>query len=112
MALGTKVVDLIRLNLLDDPDQVAAIGEVSVVQNQSRVLFVRVLVEVIDATGVEAAGTSLDAMDLIPLFQEELSQVAAVLASDASDQSDLGHGGKALSYAVYGAKCPSLESTG
>jgi len=47
-----------------------------------------------------------------PLLQEELSQVAAVLASDASDQSDLGHGGKALSYAVYGAKCPSLESNG
>ena len=72
----------------------------------------RVLVEVVDAAGVEAAGTALDAMHLVPLFQEQLSKVAAVLASDASDQSDLGHGAKALSYAVYGAKCPSLESIG
>jgi hypothetical protein len=32
MALGTEVVDLIRLHLLDDPDQVSAVGEVAVVE--------------------------------------------------------------------------------
>ena len=73
VALGTKVVDLIRLNLLDDPDQVAAIGEVSVMQNQLWVLFVRVLIEVVDAAGVEAAGSALDAMHLVSLLQEQLS---------------------------------------
>ena len=32
MALGTEVVDLIGLHLLDDPDQVGAVGEVAVVE--------------------------------------------------------------------------------
>ena len=38
MALGAEVVDLIGLHLLDDPDQVGAVGEVAVVQNQTRVI--------------------------------------------------------------------------
>ena len=32
MALGAEVVDLIRLHLLDDPDQVGAVSEVAVVE--------------------------------------------------------------------------------
>jgi hypothetical protein len=52
MALGTEVVDLIGLHLLDDPDQVAAVGEVAVVQGEARIALVGVLVEVIDPGGV------------------------------------------------------------
>jgi len=33
MAVGTKVVDLIGLHLLDDPDQVGAVGQIPVVQD-------------------------------------------------------------------------------
>ena len=35
MTLGTEVVNLIRLHLLDDPDQVGAVGEVAVVEGES-----------------------------------------------------------------------------
>jgi hypothetical protein len=54
MALGTEVVDLIGLHLLDDADEVAAVGEVALVENERRrlVFGVRVsgiLVEVIGA---------------------------------------------------------------
>jgi len=50
MALGAKVVDLIRLHLLDDPDQVGAVGEIAVVEGELGGLslltpLVRVLVE-------------------------------------------------------------------
>jgi len=38
MALCTEVVDLIRLHLLDDPDQVGAVGEVAVVEGELGVL--------------------------------------------------------------------------
>jgi len=31
MALSAEVVDLMRLHLLDDPDQVGAVGEIAVV---------------------------------------------------------------------------------
>ena len=70
MALGAEVVDLIGLHLLNDADQVAAVGEIAVVQHQARVAFVGVLVEVINAAGVEAAGSALDAMDLVSLFKQ------------------------------------------
>jgi hypothetical protein len=57
MALGAEVVDLIGLHLLDDPDQVGAVGEVAVVEGELWGLalltpLVRVLVEVIDPAGV------------------------------------------------------------
>ena len=55
MALGAQVVDLIGLHLLDDPDQVGAVGEVAVVEHQARIALVRVLVEVIDPGGVVCA---------------------------------------------------------
>ena len=86
MALGTEVVNLIRLHLLDDADQVGAVGEVAVMEHQARITFMRILVEVIDPTGVEAACPPLDSMHLISLFQQQLRQVAAVLPRDAGDQ--------------------------
>lgn len=53
MALGAQVVDLIRLQLLNDPDQIGAVGEVAIVQGQARIIFVGILVEMIDAGCVE-----------------------------------------------------------
>ncbi len=40
------------LHLLDNPDQVGAVGEVAVVEHEVRVALVRVLVEVVDPGGV------------------------------------------------------------
>ena len=34
MALGTEVINLIRLYLLDDPDQIGAISEVAIVKSE------------------------------------------------------------------------------
>ena len=48
MALSAEVVDLIWLHLLDDPDQVGAVDEVAVMEHQSRVALVWILVQVID----------------------------------------------------------------
>jgi hypothetical protein len=65
VALGAQVVDLIGLHLLDDPDQVGAVCEVTVVEHQARIALMRVLVEVIDPGGVEAAGPPLVAVRLL-----------------------------------------------
>ena len=46
----------------------------------------RILVEVIDSSGVEAAGSALDAMHRVALLQQKLCQVASVLAGNACDQ--------------------------
>ena len=86
MALGAEVIDLIGLNLLNDPLQVAGIAQVSVVQRQAWIQFVWILIKVIDSGGVEAAGSALDAMHGVALLQQQLRKVAAVLAGNTSDQ--------------------------
>ncbi|MPN47678.1 hypothetical protein SDC9_195282 [bioreactor metagenome] len=86
MTLRSKVVDLVGLHLLDDADQVGGIGQVAVVQDQAPAWLVRILVEVIDALGVEGGGTTLDAMDLVALFQQKFRQIGAVLTGDSRDQ--------------------------
>jgi len=80
MALGAEVVDLVRLHLLDDPDQVRAVGEVAVVEGELGGLalltpLVWVLVEVIDPAGVERGGAPPDPMHLVALLQVEFRQV-------------------------------------
>ena len=92
MALGAEVVDLIRLHLLDDPDQVGAIDKVAVMEHESRVALVWILVQVIDPTGVEAARSPLDAMHLVALLQQQLRQVTTVLPRDTGDRAVLGEG--------------------
>jgi hypothetical protein len=51
----------------------------------------RILVQVIDAVGVEQAAAALDAMDFIAFAQQQFCQVGAVLSGDACDESDFGH---------------------
>ena len=88
MALSAEVVDLIGLYLLDDSLEVAAVGEIAVMEGEAWIDFVRVLIEVIDAGGVEGGGASFDAVDGVALLKEELSKIGAVLAGDPSDEGD------------------------
>ncbi len=53
VALGAKVVDFVWLRFLNDAGQVAAVAQVAVVQLESSVVYVRVLVDVVYALGVE-----------------------------------------------------------
>ena len=68
MTLSTKVVDLVRLHLLNNPNQIGAVSEVAVVEHQSRVALMRILVQMINATGIETARAPLDAMHLVALL--------------------------------------------
>ena len=86
VALRGEVVDLVGPDLLDDADQVAGIRQVSIMQEKVRVLLVQVLIEPIDTGGVEERAAPLDAMDGVPLPQQERGQIGPVLAGDARDQ--------------------------
>jgi len=55
MRLGPKVVNLRRLNLRDDGTQARSIRQVAIVQDKPNGLFMRVVIEMIDALSVEAA---------------------------------------------------------
>ena len=92
MGLRAEVVDLVGLDLLDDVDEGRGVGEVAVVEDEVRVGLVRVLVEVVDAGGIEERRTAFDAMDFVALGEEELGEVGAVLAGDAGDESFLQDG--------------------
>ncbi|KAG1166802.1 hypothetical protein G6F35_017988 [Rhizopus arrhizus] len=52
-------------------------------QHEIARLVVRILVQVVDARGVEQRSAPLDAVDLIALGQQELRQVGPVLAGNA-----------------------------
>lgn len=86
MALGGQVIDLIGLDALYYPDQAGAVGEITIVQLEVAIVYVRILVEVIDSVGVEQRRTALQAMDFVALAQQEFCQVGAVLSGNACDQ--------------------------
>ena len=58
----------------------------------------RILVQVIDAIGIEIGSATLDAMHFIPLLQEELGKVGAVLTGNAGDQSSFQRGGAPVDF--------------
>jgi hypothetical protein len=92
VALGGEIVDLVGLGLLDDPDQVGRVGQVAVMQEEVRVLLVRVLVDMVDPLGVELARSALDAVDRVAFLEQEFGQILSVLAGDAGDECGLAHG--------------------
>jgi len=91
MAHGAEVVNLVGLHLLDDADQVAAIGEVAVVQHKVACRHMGVLVQVVNAVGVEAGGATFDAMNLVAFFEQEFCQIRAVLPRYACDECYFSH---------------------
>ncbi len=87
VALGSQVIDLGGLDLVQEAAQGPPIREVAVVEVQLRGL-VGVDVEVIDAVGVEVGSPADDAVDFVALGEQQFSEVAAVLAGDAGDEGD------------------------
>ena len=89
MALGGEIVDLVRLRLLHDADQVGRIRHVAIVQDELLVRLVRILVEMLDAAGVERRGAALDAVDGVALVEQKLGEIGPVLSGHAGDEGNL-----------------------
>ncbi len=87
MALRRQVINLIRLHVLNDAHQAAAVRHVSVVEKETAVQFVRVLVEMVDAVGVEQGTAALYAMHLVSLGEQQLGKIRAILSCDAGNES-------------------------
>ncbi len=69
MRLGTEVIDLIGLHLLQNTREIGGIGQIAVMQNKVLVFHMRILINMIYALSVEGGGSSLDTVHLIPLLQ-------------------------------------------
>ena len=87
--LRAEVVDLLGLDVAEDPVERGGVVQVAVVENETAVLGVRVLVEVVEARGVEAGGAADESVHLVALREKELGEVRAVLAGDAGDEGFL-----------------------
>lgn len=68
VGLSRQIVNLVRLDLLNDAYQAGRICQVAVVQDEPAVVDVGVLVQMVDTIGIEERGPSLDAVDLVALF--------------------------------------------
>ncbi len=86
MRLGAEVVDLVRLEIVEQLHHLHGIGQVAVVQEQARLVEVRILVDVVDAGGVEGRGATHDAVNLIAFGEKEFRQIRTVLPRDARDE--------------------------
>jgi hypothetical protein len=89
--LSGEIIDFMRLDLLDDADEIGGIGHIAVVKNKPEVFLVGVLIEMVNPLRVEERGAALDAVHLVPLGREKFSQVGAVLAGDSCDERSLVH---------------------
>jgi hypothetical protein len=76
-------------------------------KEQRHLLFVRILVEVIDAVRIERAGPADQAVHFVAFIQQELRQIGAVLAGDAGDQRAAA--GDGFSLAIQHSLAPSCE---
>ena len=86
MAHRSEVVDLVGFYFLDDADEVGGIREVPVVEFEPKVFFVRVLVQVINAVGVQQRRASLDTMHFIAFLKQKFGQICPILPCNPRDQ--------------------------
>ena len=87
MALRSQVVDFLWLYFFQKSIQVARIGYVSVMEVQFPVHDAWVLdIDVVDPPAVEGTAAPYDPMDFIPLFNQKLGKIGAVLAGNPCDE--------------------------
>ena len=106
MALRAQVVDLVGLHLVNDAGEVGRIGEIAVMEHELLLRHMRVLVDVIHPLGVEQRRPPLDAMHLVPLFQQQFGQVRPVLTGHAGDQRPFLHSVSSLCIIDTGDRMP------
>jgi hypothetical protein len=70
VTLSGQVINFIRHGFLNQANQIGAIGQITVVQEHVYVLFMTIMIQVIDAIGIEQGASALDAMYLVPFAQQ------------------------------------------
>ena len=96
MGLCTQVIYFVGTDFRQQAREVGGIGQIAVVQFEAHVVDVRILVDMVDALGVELRRAAFDAVDIIAFSQQKFCQIRTVLACNAGDKGDfarvgLGH---------------------
>ena len=89
MALGGQIVNFVGLELVQELHQSHGVRQITIMKEQSLVVHMRILIQVVDATGVESGCAPDDTVDLVALAKQQFGEVRAVLASDSGDECAL-----------------------
>jgi len=86
VALCAEMINLIGLQFIKKLYKIHRIAEITVMQEHSDPVHVRVGVEVVNARSVECAGAPNDPVDFVAFLEQQISQITSVLTGDACDQ--------------------------
>src|SRR5215813_3565068 len=89
MALSREIVNLVGLVLLDQADHIGGVSKIAIVHEKSRLVFMRINVEIIYARGIERGRSTFDAMHHVSFFQQEAGQMGAVLSRNSRNHRGL-----------------------
>ena len=89
VALSAEMVNLVRLDVPQQLHQVEGVGQIPVVEEEPLAVDVGILIEMIDAAGIECARAPDNAVDFISFAKQEFGEVRPILAGDSRDQSFL-----------------------
>jgi hypothetical protein len=56
---------------------------------EARVLYMRILIDVLDSASIERGAPALYAVNYIAFFEQQAREVSAILACDTGNQRDL-----------------------
>ena len=79
-------------DLLEYPDQVGGVCEITIVQDEVSFFFMGVLVEMVDSVCIKQGRSSFNAVDLIAFVEQEFCKIGAVLACYTCYESFFAHG--------------------
>ena len=96
VGLRAQVIYFVGADFRQQASEVGGVSQIAVMQFEAHVVDVRVLVDMVDALGVELRRAAFDAVDFIAFFQQKFCQIRTVLACNAGDKGDfarvgLGH---------------------
>jgi len=70
MRLCPEVVNLLRLNVIDEIGDLFKIGQVAVVEVEASIRIMGIRIHMVDTRGIEGARLPYQSMHLIPLVEE------------------------------------------
>lgn len=73
MRLGPKMIDLVRLYVVNQVCQLLPVGQISIMQEKPCAGLMGILIDMVNSVGIEGAGAADKAVDFIALGQQELS---------------------------------------
>ena len=91
MALGRQVVNFFRLDFPNQSGERTGVAQISIMKEQPGAPRMRIVVNRVQASRIECAGSANDAMDFVALRQQQFRQIRPVLSGDPRNERYFGH---------------------